>query len=838
MTRLRALSQSSNVNDSDFSGVTRLTTAIRAAMMCVALGAIALPVQLQAQEAAGTVGAARSYAIAAGPLGEALNQFARQAGITLAATPTQTQGAQSPGLQGNYAVDQALAILLGSSGLQAVSQDGSNYVLRASAGEAMSLPTTDIRGFALGNALGSMDGYNATHSQIATKTSTALLETSQSVSVVTRQQMDDQGSQTVSQAMRYTPGVLTNPYGATHRYDYVAMRGFNDGSVDNIYLDGLKSMGDSGTYSTMQVDPYFLERVDILKGPSSVLYGRSSPGGLVALTSKKPLYEPYHQIQATVGTQGQRGVGFDFSGPLDDDKRIAYRLTGLTDKSDTQFDHAEEKRYALAPTVSIDFSEDTSLTLQAYLQHDPEGGYHGGVPASGTLHQRNGQRISENFFDGEPGVDGYSRNQQSFGYQFEHRFNDVFTARQNFRYLDSKVSMDQIYAYDWTTPTSNELTRYYSGGDERLHAFIVDNMLQAEFFTGAAKHTTLLGVDYQRRKTVVDWTSGSVAPLNAFNPEYGNSAISYYSPTSYLRRLEQTGVYAQDLIELDKWRFSLGLRQDWVKTSDENRLAETGRPAGTEISDRRTKLTGRAGVLYLFDNGIAPYLSYSESFNPNSYSDSAGNPLAPTDGTQWEAGIKYQPPGTDNLFTASVFRIDQENLASKLPQENFYRPIGAVRSQGLELEAHMQLTDNFKLLGSYTLTDIEYSKSMVSTLSTATNPIENKGNSPTQAPRHMASLWGDYAFNDGALDGLRLGAGVRYVGYSWADAENTMKVPSYTLFDASVGYDLSKVGIKGVDVRVNANNLTNESYIATCASLSFCYMGEERNVSATVSYEF
>ncbi len=838
MTRLRALSQSSNVNDSDFSGVTRLTTAIRTAMMCVALGAIALPVQLQAQEAAGTVGTARSYAIAAGPLGEALNQFARQAGITLAATPTQTAAAQSPGLQGSYSVDQALAILLGSSGLQAVSQDGSNYVLRASAGEAMSLPTTDIRGFALGNALGSMDGYNATHSQIATKTSTALLETSQSVSVVTRQQMDDQGSQTVSQAMRYTPGVLTNPYGATHRYDYVAMRGFNDGSVDNIYLDGLKSMGDSGTYSTMQVDPYFLERVDILKGPSSVLYGRSSPGGLVALTSKKPLYEPYHQIQTTVGTQGQRGVGFDFSGPLDDDKRIAYRLTGLTDKSDTQFDHVEEKRYALAPTVSIDFSEDTSLTLQAYLQHDPKGGYHGGVPASGTLHQRNGQRISEHFFDGEPGVDGYSRNQQSFGYQFEHRFNDVFTARQNFRYLDSKVNMDQVYAYDWTTPTSNELTRYYSGGDERLHAFIVDNMLQAEFFTGAAKHTTLLGVDYQRRKTVVDWTSGSVAPLNGFNPAYGNSAISYYSPTSYLRRLEQTGVYAQDLIELDKWRFSLGLRQDWVKTSDENRLAETGRPAGTEISDRRTKLTGRAGVLYLLDNGIAPYLSYSESFNPNSYSDSAGNPLAPTDGTQWEAGIKYQPPGTDNLFTASVFRIDQENLASKLPQENFYRPIGAVRSQGLELEAHMQLTDNFKLLGSYTLTDIEYSKSMVSTLSTATNPIENKGNSPTQAPKHMASLWGDYAFNDGALDGLRLGAGVRYVGYSWADAENTMKVPSYTLFDASVGYDLSKVGIKGVDVRVNANNLTNESYIATCASLSFCYMGEERNVSATVSYAF
>ncbi|MCE0464830.1 MULTISPECIES: TonB-dependent siderophore receptor [Pseudomonas] len=815
-----------------------LRQAIRAALLTTALGAGVAPVLAVA--APDSVSTSRqSYNIPAGPLSDVLNQFARQAGITLASTPEQTRGVQSPGLQGEYSADQALSHLLSGSGLVAVSQDGSSYVLQTEAeGSTLALPTTDIKGFALGNALGSMEGYNATHSQVATKTSTALRETSQSVSVVTREQMDDQGAQTVSQAMRYTPGVLTNPYGATHRYDYVAMRGFNDGSVDNIYLDGLKSMGDSGTYSSIQIDPYFLERVDILKGPSSVLYGRSSPGGLVALTSKKPLYEAYRQVQATVGTQGQRGVGFDFTGPVDDDKRIAYRLIGLADTSDTQFDHNKEKRFALAPTVSIDFTEDTSLTLQAYLQHDPDGGYHGGMPADGTLHQRNGRRISENFFEGEPGVDRYERDQQSFGYQFEHRFNDVFTARQNFRYLDSEVKNDQVYAYGWTTPTSNELNRYYTGAEEKLHAFIVDNMLQAEFFTGATKHTVLTGIDYQRRKTVVDWTSGSLAPINAFDPVYGNSAITYFSPTSYLRRLEQTGVYLQDLVEMDKWRFSLGLRQDWVETSDENRIAESGRPQGTEINDKRTKLTGRAGALYLFDNGLAPYISYSESFNPNSYADSAGNPLPPTDGKQWELGLKYQPPGTDDLYTASLFRIDQENLATKLPQENFYRAVGAVRSQGLELEAHLQLTEQLKLLGSYTFTDIEYSKSMVSTLSTPSDIIENKGNSPTQAPRHMASVWADYKFDSGALDGLRLGGGVRYVGYSWADAENTMKVPSYTLFDASVGYDLGKVGLKGMDVRLNANNLTNETYVASCASLSYCYMGEERNVAATVSYQF
>ncbi|EGB96426.2 ferrioxamine B receptor [Pseudomonas sp. TJI-51] len=804
-----------------------LRNAVRAAVLGTALGLNTIPLAAMAAE---TAQVSQHYSIPAGQLDDVLSQFARQAGITLSSTPQLTNGLQSSGLNGQYATEQALRQLLNGSGLRAVSQGGHSYVLQAQPLDAaLSLPDTDVRGFSLGNALGSTEGYNATHSQVATKTSMPLVETSQSVSVVTRQQIDGQGSQTVAQAMRYTPGVLTNPYGATHRYDYVAMRGFNDGSVDNIYVDGLKSMGDNGTYSTMQVDPYFLERIDILKGPSSVLYGRSSPGGLVALTTKKPLFSAYHQVQATVGTQGQRGMGFDFSGPVDEDQRIAYRLTGLADASDTQFDHNKEERYAIAPAISVDFSEDTSLTLQAYLQHDPNGGYHGGNPADGMLHPRNGLRLSDHFFEGETGIDSYERTQQSFSYQFEHRFNDIFTARQNFRYQDSDVSMDQVYSAGWADAESNILNRAYTGGDERLHSYIIDNMLQAEFFTGAAKHTLLMGTDYQRRKADVEWRYGTVNPLDAGNPQYGNGNLQLLGENRYQRRLQQTGVYLQDLVELDQWRFSLGLRQDWVKVSEQNRDSDT------KVNDQRSKFTTRAGVLYLFENGIAPYVSYSESFNPNTVSDQDGRPLAPTEGTQWEAGIKYQPGGSDNLFTASVFRIEQENLASKQPNEDFYRAVGQVRSQGLELEAHVQLSDSLKLLGGYTFTDIEYSKSMPSLVS---GNLDNKGNSPTQAPKQMLSLWADYNFHQGALDGLRLGGGVRYVGYSWVDAENSMKVPSYTLFDASVGYDLGKVGLTGLDVRLNANNLTNESYITSCASLNYCYMGEERNVSATVSYQF
>lgn len=796
-----------------------LTLAVRGALIAAALATPLLPASASAQSAQAS--ASQGYAIPAGPLADALNRFAREAGISLSATPEQTQGLNSAGLSGHFGVEEGLARLLQGTPLQAEPLGDGRFVLReAPSDAALELGSTQV--FALGNALGSAEGYQATHSHVATKTSKPLLETVQSVSVVTREQIDDQGSKTVQQAVRYTPGIFTGQVGASNRYDYIVMRGFADNSVDNVFLDGLKTMGDSGTFSSLQVDPYFLERIDVLKGPSSVLYGRSLPGGLVALTSKKPLYTPYHQVQASVGNMNQKSLGFDFSGPLDEEQRIAYRVVGLGKGSDTQFDHAREERYAIAPSLSIDFSEDTSLTLLGYLQHDPNGGYHSGVPADGALHPHNGQRIDRDFFDGEPGLDDFDRTQRMAGYQLEHRFNDVWSARQNLRVLDASVDLSQVYGYQWTAPTANTLTRYYSGASEKLRAYIVDNMLQAEFDTGSARHTLLTGLDYQNRKTRVDWTSASVSPLDAFNPAYGNATLGTLYPDDHTRRLEQTGLYVQDLIDLDRWRFSLGMRQDWVSVSDENRTS------GTRSEADWRRFTGRAGVLYLFDNGVAPFVSYSESFNPNAYSDASGKPLEPTEGTQWEAGVKFQPPGSNSLYTASLFHIVQQNVASKLPQYSYYESVGEVRSQGLELEANAQLSERLRLLASYTYTDITYTQALDG----------SRGNTPNQAPKHMASIWGEYRFDAGALDGLRTGLGARYVGRSWADRANTLHVPSYTLVDALIGFDLGKVGLPGMDLALNANNLLDEDYVASCYSLDFCYFGEQRNVTATLSYQF
>lgn len=815
-----------------------LRRAIRAAVLAMPLAALqpALIGQAHAAEAEQSL---RSYAIAAGPLSSALSQFAGEAEILLAVDGQLTAGKQSQGLQGQYSVDEGLAKLLHGSGLQVVRDASGGYSLSAAGegGASLSLETTEVEGFALGNALGSMDGYNATHSSVATKTSKELVKTSQSVSVVTAAQIEEQGSRTVAEATRYTAGVLTNPYGNTHRYDYLAMRGINDGSVDNIIIDGLKSMGDPGSFTSLQIDPYFIERIDVLKGPSSVLYGRSNPGGLAALTTKRPEFEQAARIDVSYGSHDYKQTAFDVTGPLNDN--IAYRLVGLAKDADVQVDHVEETRYALMPSLMLNLSEDTLLNLYAYLQHDPNGGYHGSVPASGTLHKRNGERISGSFFEGDPSVEEFTRTQQMLGYELEHRFNDTWSARQNFRYLDASSDNSQVWGNGYVSATSNELARGFSGGEEKLHAWIVDNMLQAEFATGAAQHTVVTGLDYQYSKNKVrydrDYTS--VGPIDVFDPVYDNNDLADLATVSdALRRQKQAGLYVQDLIELGGWNFTAGLRQDWYDVSIDDYQQ------GTKDANTGDKLSGHLGVLYAFENGLSPYLSYSTSFNPTSnYSDGA-QILKPTTGEQWEAGLKFQPPGTDDLYTISFFTIEMENLFAK--ENSFtdsyeYKGVGGIDSKGVELEARVQVTDNLQLMGSYTYNDVEYSKSyFIFADSSYTTVVDAKGNTPYQTPEQMASLWADYGFKDGLLAGLSIGAGARYVGESEGSDLNDFQVPSYTLFDASVSYDLANVGLQGTSVRVNANNLTDEYYVASCYSATACYLGEERTVVATVTQKF
>lgn len=654
----------------------------------------------------------------------------------------------------------------------------------------------------------------------ATKLATPDIETPQSVSIVTREQFEEQGATSVRQAVSYTPGVYSNQIGASNRFDYIVLRGVSDGSLDNVYLDGLKMMGDTNSHSSLVVDPWFLEDIEVVRGPASVLYGRSSPGGIVALTSRKPSFDAGGEVKMFAGNNNQRGAAFDVTGALDDNDRVAARLSGMTRYADSQFGPLKEERYALMPSLTWRITDQTRLDLMAYLHRDPEGGSHSGLPYDGTVVPHYGQKISNTFYEGEDDYDKYDRRENMVGYNIEHMFDSGWSVRQKLRYLHTDVELNQVYAAGWLNET--ELNRGYSGSDEKMSAITLDNQLDGSFDTWQVNHRLLVGIDYQDRSNNTTGYYGAFPPIDAFNPVYGAKPdyIDMYAREKH--KLRQTGYYLQDQMSWDRWRITLGGRYDQVSVSNIDKIKDTR----SDLD--KNNFSTRAALLYLFDNGFAPYVSYSTAFTPTSFADENGNLLDPMKGKQWEAGLKYEPEGLNSQFSASVFRINQTNIATKEEPTDPYRSIGEIESEGVELEAISQLTDSFRMQAAYTYTDIRYKKS---------SP-EEQGKRAVYAPRNQASAWLSYDVKSGPLDGLTLGSGVRYVNGITSDRLNTHTLPSYTLVDMVIGYDLTNIGIKGLSAQLNVNNLTDKRYVAACNSLSYCYFGAERSIVGSVSWKF
>ncbi|MBJ9204727.1 ferrioxamine B receptor FoxA [Citrobacter sp. FDAARGOS_156] len=654
----------------------------------------------------------------------------------------------------------------------------------------------------------------------ATKLATPDIETPQSVSIVTREQFEEQGATSVRQAVSYTPGVYSNQIGASNRFDYIVLRGFSDGSLDNVYLDGLKMMGDTNSHSSLVIDPWFLDNIEVVRGPASVLYGRSSPGGIVALTSRKPSFDAGGEVKLFAGNNNQRGAAFDVTGALDDNDRVAARLSGMTRYADSQFGPLKEERYALMPSLTWRITDQTRLDLMAYLHRDPEGGSHSGLPYDGTVVPHYGQKISNTFYEGEDDYDKYDRRENMVGYNIEHLFDNGWSVRQKLRYLHTDVELNQVYAAGWLNET--ELNRGYSGSDEKMSAITLDNQLDGSFDTWQVNHRLLVGIDYQDRSNNTTGYYGAFPPIDAFNPVYGAKPdyINMYAREKH--KLRQTGYYLQDQMSWDRFRITLGGRYDQVSISN------IDKQNGTRSDLDKNNFSSRAALLYLFDNGVAPYISYSTAFTPTSFADENGNLLEPMKGKQWEAGLKYEPEGLNSQFSASVFRINQTNIATKEEPTDPYRSIGEIESEGVELEAISQLTDSFRLQAAYTYTDIRYKKS---------SP-EEQGKRAVYAPRNQASTWLSYDVKNGPLAGLTLGSGVRYVNGITSDRQNTHTLPSYTLVDLAIGYDLTNIGIKGLSTQLNVNNLTDKRYVAACNSLSYCYFGAERSIVGSVSWKF
>ena len=659
----------------------------------------------------------------------------------------------------------------------------------------------------------------------ATKTATPIGETPQAITTVTRKQMDDQNPQTVSEALRYTAGVLSDR-DSNSRYDAVFLRGFGAfGTSTNYvsYLDGLK-LPRGQAFANSSVDPFFLDRVDVLKGPSALLYGQISPGGLVNQISRTPSDVQANEIRIEGGSDGRIQGGIYSSGPLTADGTWQYGLAAVGRSSGTRYDDVDERRLGIAPSLKWQPDADTSLTISGYFQRDPEGGYFNSIYPKFLAPAGVAGFLARDFNIGDPSYDAFERDQYGIGYQFEHRFNELVTVRSNVRYSGVDVDMRSL---QMAGPISADgiIPRYAVHSIEDVSGFSFDNQAEFNVETGALRHTVLAGLDVQHSSSGWQYLMGGATSIDVTNPLYGQPVGPFAHVINSDQSLRQTGVYLQDQIEVGRLRAVFGVRHDWTSQETDNLLAATS-------SDQTNEATSyRAGLLYLFDNGVAPYVSYSTSFEPVIGVDAGGNPFKPTDAQQYEVGLKYQPAGLDALFTISAFDIRQQNVLSPGSVPGFNVQQGEVRSRGLEFEARGNLTDNVELIAALSLLDTEVSKSSVASVI---------GNRPQAVPRYFGSVWASYGVDAGPLEGLTIGGGVRFVGASYGDDANTVKAEGYALLDAALRYDFGAKNpdLKGLEATLNVTNLLDKEYYSSCSYNIYCQYGNGRTVLAGVKYKW
>lgn len=766
-----------------------------------------------------------SYNIPAGDLIDGLNRFAQQSGVAVSVDADKLKGLKTPGLVGTHGIEEGFDVLLQGSGY-VIGKTSAGYTLlpapdtpSATVQTETQLPVVTVEASREVESPGGPGaGYVAHRSVAATKTDTPVLVTPQSLSIITRDQMDDQGINTsVNQAFRYTAGVVTDMNGADTKLDsQTNLRGVGRAE----YLNGLPLVG--GTFVAAAYDPYMLDRIEIVKGPASILYGQLAPGGLISYVTKKPTDEPLHEVFAQVGNWGRVSGGFDLGGPIDADHKWLYRLTAVGLDTGTQVNHTKDNRVEIAPSITWHPDAATTFTLMADYRRDPNMGFWNKLPASGTLLPNPAGQIPFDFYSGDLGFNKTESDQTSIGYQFEHAFNDVWTVRQNLRYQHVGFVFDSVQG-DSLSGTS--LVRDKFMDESRENSFVLDNQAQAKFNTGLLKHTVLFGLDFQHTVTHDTEADADAPSQDIFNPNYSMPLPAYTQDDYYIRNrqsVNQIGVYAQDQLNLGRWYATLGVRRDYASTSTDDYIGMT---SGSQTDHA---FTWRAGLLYLFDNGIAPYFSYSTSFQPTVGTNASGQAFVPTTGKQYEVGVKYQPKNTNMLITASLFDIRQQNELTQDPNNpNNSIQTGEVRSRGGELEARANLTEDLGIIASYTYTHAAVARSNNGDV----------GDRIYAVPLNSIALWSEYDFHRGPLVGLGLGLGVRFSSSTY-DQSNTLKVPSFTLVDAAIHYNLGRVDpkLRGVTVGVNAQNLFNRRYVQSC--VNGCYYGLERSVIATAKYDW
>jgi iron complex outermembrane receptor protein len=652
-----------------------------------------------------------------------------------------------------------------------------------------------------------VDGYIARRSISATKTNTPLSETPQSVTVVTSEEIQDRGATSLQDALNYAAGVRSDAYGLDSRSDNFRIRG----SEPSVFLDGLRTNYNWYT-STTRAEPYTLERIEVLRGPSSMLYGQGSTAGVVNMVTKRPLAEPMREIGISYGSHNRRQIQADFTGPIDEDGQWLYRVVALGRLADTQVKHVPDDRWVLAPSLTWQPSASTSFTLRALLQEDKSGSVAQFFPWEGmSLPNPNGQIPTDSFI-GDPDWDRYNSSRRAVGWSFEHAFNDNWTVRQNTRWSHNEVDYRSLYANSfsgadgWPADPVNKrlVSRYADGTITTVRMVTADQHLEGTFDTGAIKHQVLFGFDasYASEDKVSAFESPDTVPLiDAFNPVYPAYTPPAFTDEQPRARQRDMGIYLQDQLRYGNWIAVAGLRRDRSKNAVDG--------SETQISRATSK---RLGIMYTADNGYSPYLSYSESFTPVLGRDASGASFVPMRGKQLEAGVKYESADGGLMINAAAYTLHEENrLIADPTNPTEQAQVGKTRNRGIELELKTEIGRQFDLIANYNYIDLD-------------EQLEG-------LPKHQASLWGKYRFAIGNVTGLSAGAGVRWLG-GFQDGA-APRTPSVTLVDTMLAYETPSWRYA-----LNVNNLLDKTYVSTCQNRGDCWYGSRRSIVASATYRF
>jgi iron complex outermembrane receptor protein len=664
------------------------------------------------------------------------------------------------------------------------------------AAQEASLPPIEISGGA--------PAFGATRSAAGTKTDAPIVESPQSVSVIPRAFIEATGAQSLPEAVRYNAGVTTGVFGFDPRFDQIYIRGFPVNLLGD-YRDGLRQ-GFSAGLLGYRTEPYGLDRIVLLRGPASVLYGQGPAGGLIDRISRMPGTVPAGEVELSLGSHQRHQAAFDLTGPIGDG-RVLYRMTGVLRDAQSEIPDAPDDRIFLAPAITWRPTDDTTITLLGHYQQDS-------LIASAAYYTRP-DGVATRVRTDDPSFARYLQNQYQAGYRIEHRLGDAVTLRQNLRYGQSDLQAGYLSAL---ATSGRIVSRGAYWLEETLQTFGVDTQAEFRFATGPLRHTVLAGIDYYRQRSDFGLGFGPAPSLDLGNPVYG---LAVARPDLNLARsrqtLNQVGLYLQDQIRIaERVVVTIGGRHDWTETQSLNRFT------GVTTTQNPTAFSGRLGVVYLDPSGFAPYANYAESFAPQLGTSRSGQPFEPLRGRQFEVGLRYQPPGGESLLTASLFQINLENVTTTDPVDrNFQVQTGEQRSRGVELEAQLVLGGGVSLLGSYTLQEVE----------TVASNGADLGKRPVGIPRHVAALWTNWQAPEGRFGGLSLGLGLRYQGSSDSDVANTRQNGDALLLDASIRYDLG-----GWRATLSGQNL-GDTGVTNCQP-GICYWGPGRTLLATLGYRF